>query len=307
MASPKAHGQAMMSTDRAALNAVLGPAPAISQPASVSADTPSTDGTNTATTRSTRVWIDALRAWACSASTAIWASWVWAPTVRASAIRAPDVLIEGIRRFKVWLPRALGCLTLDRNAYQQVVADPYMTGPALLIATLLTMLYSAVTNRGFDLVQMVNDLFFYFVGVAVVFAAGWVLTRRGSFTRTFRAMGFAHHVDVVVVGVELMRDGGAEALSMEAVANRASVSRASVYRRYANRVDLMEAVLLESSVGEEYTAVVVDQRKDYDVVQLHWPAVRARVRGGGLDLGTRVKVRLTAADPIRRSVDFVAV
>ncbi|HRA65559.1 MAG TPA: YIP1 family protein, partial [Caldilinea sp.] len=111
---------------------------------------------------------------------------------------APDVLIEGIRRFKVWLPRALGCLTLDRNAYQQVVADPYMTGPALLIATLLTMLYSAVTNRGFDLVQMVNDLFFYFVGVAVVFAAGWVLTRRGSFTRTFRAMGFAQSASILV-------------------------------------------------------------------------------------------------------------
>ena len=51
-------------------------------------------------------------------------------------------------------------------------------------------------------------------------------------------------VDTAIIdaAVELMRDGGAEALSMEAVANRASVSRASVYRRYANRVDLMEAV-----------------------------------------------------------------
>jgi uncharacterized membrane protein YvlD (DUF360 family) len=111
---------------------------------------------------------------------------------------APGVLIEGIRRFNVWLPRALGCIALDRNAYQQVVADPYMTGPALLIATLLTMLYSAVTNRGVNLVQLVNDLFFYFVGVAVVFAAGWVLTRRGSFTRTFRAMGFAQSALMLV-------------------------------------------------------------------------------------------------------------
>lgn len=72
-------------------------------------------------------------------------------------------------------------------------------------------------------------------------------------------------------------------------------------------VDLMEAVLLESKVGEEYTAVVVDQRKDYDVVQLHWPAVRARVAGGGLGLGTRVRVRLVGADPGRRRVEFVPV
>ena len=72
-------------------------------------------------------------------------------------------------------------------------------------------------------------------------------------------------------------------------------------------VDLVEAVLLESKVGEEYTAVVVDERREYDVVQLHWPAVRARVPGGGLGLGRRVQVRLTSADPARRRVDFVAV
>ncbi len=72
-------------------------------------------------------------------------------------------------------------------------------------------------------------------------------------------------------------------------------------------VDLVESVLLEEHVGKEYTAVVVDQRKDYDVVQLHWPAVRARVPGGGLGLGTRVNVRLTAVDPARRRVDFVPV
>ncbi len=51
------------------------------------------------------------------------------------------------------------------------------------------------------------------------------------------------HVDRAIIdaAVELLRDGGVEGLSIEAVANRAAVSRASVYRRYANRVDLMEA------------------------------------------------------------------
>ncbi|HEY5137367.1 MAG TPA: RNB domain-containing ribonuclease [Candidatus Nanopelagicales bacterium] len=69
-------------------------------------------------------------------------------------------------------------------------------------------------------------------------------------------------------------------------------------------VDLVESVLLESHVGEEYQAVVVDERKDYDVVQLHWPAVRTHVRGGGLGLGRRVTVRLLSADPSRRRVEF---
>jgi exoribonuclease R len=70
-------------------------------------------------------------------------------------------------------------------------------------------------------------------------------------------------------------------------------------------VDLVESVLLEPHVGKEYPAVVVDQRKDYDVVQLHWPAVRAHVRGGGLELGRRVTLRLVRADPARREVAFV--
>ena len=69
-------------------------------------------------------------------------------------------------------------------------------------------------------------------------------------------------------------------------------------------VDLVESVLLESHVGEEYKAVVVDERKDYDVVQLHWPAVRAHIKGGGLGLGRRVTLRLVSADPARRSIEF---
>ncbi|MGD9955261.1 MAG: ribonuclease catalytic domain-containing protein [Candidatus Nanopelagicales bacterium] len=69
-------------------------------------------------------------------------------------------------------------------------------------------------------------------------------------------------------------------------------------------VDLVEAVILEQHVGEEYQAVVVDERKDYDVVQLHWPAVRAHVPGGGLGLGRRVRLRLTGVDTARRQVSF---
>lgn len=41
--------------------------------------------------------------------------------------------------------------------------------------------------------------------------------------------------------VALLSDSGVEAVTVEGVACRAGVSRASVYRRYANRVDLIEA------------------------------------------------------------------
>lgn len=118
------------------------------------------------------------------------------PVQIAASEWAPSTLWQGIRNWRVWLQRALGCLVLDRDSYRQVVSDPYMTGPALLIATVLTILTSVSVYRAFDLAMIVNDLFFYFLGVAVVFAAGWVLTKRGTFTRTFRAMGFAQIVGI---------------------------------------------------------------------------------------------------------------
>ena len=93
MARPSAHGQAMISTDIAALNAARDPAPIASHTIRVISAIPKTDGTNHATTLSTSVCTDALRACACSASTASWASCVCAPTFSASTTRAPVVLV----------------------------------------------------------------------------------------------------------------------------------------------------------------------------------------------------------------------
>ena len=70
------------------------------------------------------------------------------------------------------------------------------------------------------------------------------------------------------------------------------------------QVDLVEAVLLAGHVGEHYSAIVVDQKRDYVTVQLHWPAVRARVSNPSLALGTRVTLELTAADPATGTVTF---
>lgn len=52
---------------------------------------------------------------------------------------------------------------------------------------------------------------------------------------------------ILDAALELLGDGGAEALTIEAVATLARVSRATVYRRYANRVDLMEAAFIAAA------------------------------------------------------------
>ena len=79
VARPSAHGQAMISTASAALNACSTGLPASSQPASVSPDAASTAGTNTPLIRSASRWMAAFCDWACSTRVTRCASWVSRP------------------------------------------------------------------------------------------------------------------------------------------------------------------------------------------------------------------------------------
>ena len=80
--------------------------------------------------------------------------------------------------------------------------------------------------------------------------------------------------------------------------------RASQYE--AGIVSILEAALLQSSIGDTFDAVVVEADDDDDggTVQLTDPAVTARCQGEELPLGERVEVRLELADVLKRQVRF---
>ncbi|MGB8652429.1 MAG: RNB domain-containing ribonuclease [Mycobacteriales bacterium] len=69
-------------------------------------------------------------------------------------------------------------------------------------------------------------------------------------------------------------------------------------------VDLAEACLLQQRVGETFRGVVVEANGNGGTVQLTDPAVRAKLDGRDLPLGTTVSVVLEQADPQTRSVRF---
>src|SRR5690606_26179643 len=85
-------------------------------------------------------------------------------------------------------------MTLQRDAYAEIVSDPLMTGPALLIAVATIVLSTFVRTGGLDGMHLLSALVLWFLAVALVFTAGWLLTRRGNFTRTLRALGFAQSI-----------------------------------------------------------------------------------------------------------------
>jgi exoribonuclease R len=90
-------------------------------------------------------------------------------------------------------------------------------------------------------------------------------------------------------------------------------NRESAYSRAA--LDLVEALVLQSSVGERFEAAVVDLDDDHGErasarvqVQLREPAVIARARDDrGSRPGDEVEVVLRAADPVARRVDLEVV
>ena len=92
VARPSAHGQAMISTETAAVKAAVAPPPAPSQKPRVATARPITTGTNTPETRSARRCTSALPFCASSTRRAIWASWVSEPTRVARTTSRPPTL-----------------------------------------------------------------------------------------------------------------------------------------------------------------------------------------------------------------------
>jgi uncharacterized membrane protein YvlD (DUF360 family) len=112
---------------------------------------------------------------------------------RAAKISAwsPSNLIAGVANVRGWLGHLLGALTLDRSAYRAVSRDALMTGPALLIMVLATLVETVFLADGFDARLFALQVVLWPLLVLLVFAAGRLLSGRGQYTRTMRAMGFA--------------------------------------------------------------------------------------------------------------------
>ena len=69
-------------------------------------------------------------------------------------------------------------------------------------------------------------------------------------------------------------------------------------------IDLAEAVMLHGREGETFDAMVVDDDADGTRIQLCEPPVKARVKAHGVHPGDEVRVKLVAADPAARTVQF---
>ncbi len=112
------------------------------------------------------------------------------PDSEAGSWKAKN-LLDGLRQFKVWGPRAIRAFTLDRQAYRAVARDTAMTGPAVLFILLDAIIASLVVQDTLDPIDMLVRFAGSFVGVLLVYLAGRALRSRASYTAVLRAQGFA--------------------------------------------------------------------------------------------------------------------
>ena len=111
---------------------------------------------------------------------------------------SPGNLWAGLKDVRTWLRLAGKALVLDRSAYQEVVDDKRMTGPALLLGPGLMVLYTLVRGEpGGGLLLVPARVASWFIAVLCIFAAGRLLADNGSYTRTLRGLGFAHVVTLI--------------------------------------------------------------------------------------------------------------
>jgi Yip1 domain len=122
-----------------------------------------------------------------------------APVLRGRDAWTYDVLWRGLLRARLWLTIAARSMLLDRWAFRQAAFNPYMTGPALFIGLVTTLVVTLLTSGGFNLAEWMTRLGTWFIGTLFVYGAARLLGGKGDFTSTLRATGFAQTSNLLEV------------------------------------------------------------------------------------------------------------
>jgi hypothetical protein len=119
-------------------------------------------------------------------------------TLPATRAWAPRNLLLGIAQVGTWLKLAARALRLDPEAYREVTQNPLMTGPALLIGVVASLVTSLAQKGQVDLGAGLSWIFRSLVATLIIYGAGYILRgrrKRGAppvaYTSVFRGMGFA--------------------------------------------------------------------------------------------------------------------
>ena len=109
---------------------------------------------------------------------------------------APATLAAGIGQAGKWFSYAAHAVTLNREAYQEIARDIYMTGPALLITLISQIIQSLHRQGGLDVVNILLRFGIWIVAVLLLYLAAHTLRGKSDYTSTMRVAGFAQSAHI---------------------------------------------------------------------------------------------------------------
>ncbi len=112
----------------------------------------------------------------------------------------PGMLFAGLAQFGKWIGLAGRSLVLDRNAYQEISDNPFMTGPALMIGIVASILLSLVNSGGtINLAFMASRIALWFIATLGIFLAARLLGSKATFGMNLRVTGFAQSAAILLL------------------------------------------------------------------------------------------------------------
>jgi uncharacterized membrane protein YvlD (DUF360 family) len=105
---------------------------------------------------------------------------------------ALGTLWQGIRNVGEWLPKVPSALALNRETYRTVANGAMYTGPAMIVAIAGMLATELFGPSGATAYSLIARFVAWVLTVAFVYIGARFLGGKGTFTKTFRVMGFAH-------------------------------------------------------------------------------------------------------------------
>lgn len=105
-----------------------------------------------------------------------------------------DTMLKGLTQVGKWVPLMFRSMLLQRSAYQEVASNAYMTGPALLIAIIGSIISAETRTGGLNVWAALIQILGWFVSILLLYFTGRFLGGKGTYTTVLRSVGFAYAV-----------------------------------------------------------------------------------------------------------------
>ena len=110
---------------------------------------------------------------------------------------AMSTILKGLGQVKKWVPLAIGALLLQRDSFRHVAKNDMMTGPALLLGIVGTIVFAGILISGFIWGMVLSQIALWFVTVLIMYMAGRILRGKGTYSSVLRAIGFAQGIYIL--------------------------------------------------------------------------------------------------------------